>query len=170
MSMSSNANKPVSTGQAWLLAARPKTLFAAAAPVVTGTALAYYEGGLHWPSAVCALLVSLLLQIGANVANDYFDYKSGADQGERLGPARVTQSGYLDPDDVKRGMIMTFAIAALIGFYLIYRGGIWVAAVGAVSILAALAYTAGPYPLAYNGLGEVFVFFSCGLVATLGPV
>lgn len=170
MLMDQNTNSPVSTWQAWMLASRPKTLFAAAAPVITGTALAFYEGGLHIPSAVAALLVSLLLQIGANVANDYFDYKKGADEGDRLGPVRVTQAGYLQPEAVKRGMILIFALAALLGLYLVLRGGIWVAVVGIVSILAALAYTAGPYPLAYNGLGEVFVFIFFGLVAVLGTV
>ena len=154
--------------RSWLIAARPKTLPAAAAPVILGSAVAFAEGGFRPGPALAALAGALLLQIGANFANDFFDYKKGADTSARLGPLRVTQSGLLSGRQVVAGMAVVFGLAALIGIYLIMAGGWPVAVIGLLSVMAALAYTGGPYPLGYNGLGEVFVFIFFGLVATCG--
>ncbi|GAB4398573.1 MAG: 1,4-dihydroxy-2-naphthoate polyprenyltransferase [Anaerolineales bacterium] len=154
--------------QIWLMAARPKTLPAAAAPVIVGTATAFFEGGFHFPSALAALLGALLLQIGANIANDLFDFKKGADTHARLGPTRVTQAGLLTPQQVARGMWFTFALATLVGVYLVWRGGLPIVIIGITAIVSALAYTGGPYPLGYNGLGDVFVFVYFGLAAVGG--
>jgi 1,4-dihydroxy-2-naphthoate octaprenyltransferase len=154
--------------KSWIIAARPKTLPASTAPVILGSAAAYADGGFQPLPALAALAVALLLQIGANISNDYFDYKKGADAGERVGPLRVTQSGLLTPRQVMAGMIVVFGLAVLIGLYLVAQVG-WIGVVvGGLSILAALAYTGGPYPLGYHGLGEVFVFIFFGLAGTCG--
>lgn len=161
-------NAQLSTPQKWVLAARPKTLPAAAAPVVVGTAVAISEGVFSlWP-ALAALLGALLIQIATNFANDVFDYKKGADTTERLGPLRVTQAGLLSPGQVLAGMWLTFGLAAVIGLYLVYVGGWPIVAIGLLSILAGIAYTGGPFPLGYNGLGDLFVFIFFGLVAVCG--
>ncbi|HWR66912.1 MAG TPA: 1,4-dihydroxy-2-naphthoate polyprenyltransferase, partial [Bellilinea sp.] len=154
--------------KSWLIASRPKTLPAAAAPAILGSAAAFVDGSFQFGPALAALAGALLLQIGANIANDYFDYKHGADAGARLGPLRVTQSGLLTPRQVIVGIVAVFGLATLIGVYLITVAGTPVAVMGLLSIMAALAYTGGPYPLGYNGLGEVFVFIFFGLVATCG--
>lgn len=154
--------------QAWVIASRPKTLPAAAAPVILGSAVAFADGTFQPGPALAALIGALLLQIGANISNDYFDFKKGADTAARLGPLRVTQSGLLTPRQVVAGMIVVFGLAALIGIYLIAAAGWAVAVMGGLAIVSALAYTGGPYPLGYNGLGEVFVFLFFGLVATCG--
>ena len=154
--------------QVWLLAARPKTLPAAAAPVIVGAATAFSEGVFNFFPALAALLGALLIQTGANFANDVFDYKKGADAGERLGPLRVTQAGLLSPRQVMGGMWIAFALAALVGVYLATVGGWPVVAIGLLSIAAGIAYTGGPYPLGYNGLGDIFVFIFFGLTAVCG--
>jgi len=151
----------------WLLAARPKTLAAAVTPVLAGTALAF-RGSMHWPSFVFALLGSVFIQVGTNYVNDALDFKKGADTHTRLGPLRVTQAGLLDADAVLRGAYLCFVLAALCGIPLILRGGWPIAAIGIASIIAAYAYTGGPYPLAYHGLGEVFVMIFFGLAAVCG--
>ncbi|MFW9998468.1 MAG: 1,4-dihydroxy-2-naphthoate polyprenyltransferase [Candidatus Odinarchaeota archaeon] len=154
--------------QIWLLAARPKTLPAAAAPVVVGAAVAISEQVFSlWP-ALAALLGALLIQIGTNFANDVFDYKKGADTTERLGPMRVTQAGLLTPRQVLLGMWAAFGLAALAGLYLIWVGGWPVVVIGVLSIVAGIAYTGGPFPLGYKGLGDLFVFIFFGLVAVCG--
>jgi 1,4-dihydroxy-2-naphthoate octaprenyltransferase len=152
----------------WLLAIRPKTLPAAAAPVVVGAALAYGDGGFQLITTVVILLVALLLQIGSNLANDVFDYEKGADEGERLGPTRVAQSGLLTPGEIKRGMGIVFGASAILGLYLVFIGGWPILLLGVTAILAAIAYTGGPYPLGYHGLGEAFVFLFFGLAAVAG--
>ncbi len=154
----------------WKLAARPKTLPAAAAPVIVGTAVAFFEGGFRPLLALAALLGALLLQIGANIANDYFDYFKGADAGERFGPLRVTQAGLASPKQVRRAMLIVFGLAALIGVYLVWAGGWPIVLVGALSILAAIAYTGGPFPFGYHGLGDVFAFLFFGPAAVCGTV
>jgi 1,4-dihydroxy-2-naphthoate octaprenyltransferase len=154
--------------KAWVLAARPRTLPAAMAPVILGSALAYYEGGFRPGVALAALLGALLLQIGANFANDFLDYKRGADAVGRLGPVRVTTAGLLSVRAVQVGTGVVFVLAALCGLYLTWLSGWPVVVIGVLSILAALAYTGGPYPLGYNGLGEVFVFLFFGLAAVGG--
>jgi len=149
----------------WVQAARPKTLPAAVAPVAVGSAVAFAAGKFtFWPALAC-LLCALILQIAVNFANDYFDFKSNVDSEERLGPVRVTQSGLIPPGEVKRAMILSLFLAGLIFFYLVSVGGVVVIIIGGASILAALAYSGGPYPLASHGLGELFVFIFFGLVA-----
>lgn len=155
--------------KAWLLAARPKTLSAAVAPVLVGTALAY--GGripIDWLNFAYALFGAVFIQIGTNLVNDAIDFKRGTDTSERLGPVRVTQAGLLSADAVMAGAYVCFGLAAACGVPLIMRGGWPIVAIGIASIVAAYAYTAGPYPLAYHGLGEVFVMCFFGIVAVEG--
>ena len=150
------------------MAARPKTLPAALAPVLVGTALAFHDNALTLPAALAALLGALLLQIGSNFANDYFDFFKGADTADRLGPPRVTASGLITPHQLRWGMFVVFGLSALDGLYLIQVGGWPILAVGVASILAALLYTGGPFPFGYYGLGDLFVFIFFGLVAVCG--
>ncbi len=152
----------------WLLAARPKTLPAAAAPVIVGAAVAVGEGVFAPGPALAALAGALLIQIGANFANDVFDYQRGADTVERLGPLRVTQAGLLTPGQVMTGTAITFGLAVLVGIYLVMVGGWPVVVIGLLAIVAAVAYTAGPFPLGYHGLGDPFVFLFFGLAAVAG--
>lgn len=158
----------LSPTQIWLLAARPKTLPAAAAPVVVGTAVALSENVFAFWPALAALLGALLIQIGTNFANDVFDFKKGADTTERLGPLRVTQAGLLRPNQVMIGMWLTFGLATVIGLYLVFLGGWPIVAIGLLSIASGIAYTGGPFPLGYNGLGDLFVFIFFGLLAVCG--
>jgi 1,4-dihydroxy-2-naphthoate octaprenyltransferase len=150
------------------MAIRPKTLPAAAAPVITGSALAFSNNSFDVFIAIACLLSALLLQIGSNLANDVFDFEKGADAGDRLGPIRVTQAGLLTPKQVKMGMWVVFGITALLGLYLTLKGGWPILILGIAAILSAIAYTGGPYPLGYHGLGDVFVFIFFGLGATAG--
>jgi 1,4-dihydroxy-2-naphthoate octaprenyltransferase len=152
----------------WMVAARVRTLPAAAAPVIVGTGAAIGMGRFAFFPALAALAGALLLQIGANIANDLFDFLRGADTAERVGPLRVTQAGLLSPRQVRAGMCAVFAAAALIGIYLIAVGGWPVVLIGLTAILAAIAYTGGPFPLGYHGLGELFVFLFFGLAAVGG--
>jgi 1,4-dihydroxy-2-naphthoate octaprenyltransferase len=152
----------------WMLAMRPKTLPAAMGPVIVGTAIALGNQSFSFGPALAALLAALLLQIGSNLANDVFDYKKGKDTKERTGPLRVTQAGLLTPKQVMKGMWVVFALAFLIGTYLIWIGGWPVLAIGISSIICAIIYTGGPFPLGYHGLGEVFVFIFFGPVPVLG--
>jgi 1,4-dihydroxy-2-naphthoate octaprenyltransferase len=153
----------------WLLAVRPKTLSAAAVPVMIGTALAAHEPtGVVWPAFACALGGALLIQIATNLINDAIDFKKGADTHERLGPIRVTQAGLISAEAVMRGAWACLFVAALLGIPLILRGGWPMLVIGLASIVAAWAYTGGPYPLAYHGMGEVFVLIFFGFVAVGG--
>ncbi len=152
----------------WLLAIRPKTLPAAAASVTVGTALAFYDGVFSAGPAVAALVIAVLLQIGSNLANDVYDDEHGADTAERLGPLRVTQSGLLSRKQVKTGMKVVLLTALAIGFYLTWVRGPMVLVIGVAAIVAAVAYTGGPWPLGYHGLGEVFVFLFFGTTAVVG--
>ena len=160
-------NKP-SLFQIWMLAIRPRTLPAAASGVVMGSALAWHDGSFQLLPALAALCVALLLQIGSNVANDVFDFERGADTAERQGPMRVTQAGLLTPEQVKRGMWVIFGLAALCGLYLASLRGWTVILIGLAAILSAIAYTGGPFPLGYYGLGDLFVFVFFGLAAVAG--
>ncbi len=172
----------------WWLAARPKTLPAAVAPVLVGTAAGAAElraageaagalgasamssaiGSLRVLPFLAALAGALLIQIATNFANDYSDFHRGADTHERLGPTRVTQAGLISPAAVRRAIIVTFGLATLVGAYLVWVGGWPIVAIGVVSIICALAYTGGPWPYGYHGLGELFVFVFFGLVAVGG--
>jgi 1,4-dihydroxy-2-naphthoate octaprenyltransferase len=152
----------------WFMAARPKTLPAAASPVIVGTALAASEGYLRPDLALAALAAGLLLQIGANLANDVFDFLKGTDTTGRLGPMRVTQAGLLTPRQVLVGMGVVFLAAAGLGVYLTLESGWPVLVIGGLAILAAVAYTGGPFPYGYYGFGELFVFLFFGLAAVGG--
>lgn len=154
--------------QAWILAARPKTLTAAAAPVVVGTGVAAFHGVASLVPAVAALVGSLLIQVATNLANDYYDFVRGGDTHERVGPMRVTQAGVLPPETVKRGMLATLAAAFVVGVYLVWVGGWPIVLIGLASMACAVLYTGGPFPLAYHGLGDLFVFVFFGLVAVNG--
>jgi 1,4-dihydroxy-2-naphthoate octaprenyltransferase len=157
-----------STASVWIQAARPKTLWAAVAPVLIGTAMAFEAGLGHWPSALAALAGALLIQIGTNFANDYFDYTKGADRYQRLGPTRVTQAGLVTPRAMRAAMTITFLLAVVVGSYLVWRGGWPIVIIGLLSILFGVLYTAGPYPLAYYGWGDIFVLIFFGPVAVGG--
>jgi 1,4-dihydroxy-2-naphthoate octaprenyltransferase len=152
----------------WLMAARPRTLPAAIAPVLVGTSLAGYAGVFHVLRFVAALLGSILIQVGTNLSNDYSDARRGADAEDRLGPVRVTAGGLVPPRQVLIATYLTFGLAVLAGVYLIVVAGWQLLLVGAASILAGVAYTGGPKPYGYEGLGEVFVFLFFGIVAVAG--
>ncbi|HSG07749.1 MAG TPA: 1,4-dihydroxy-2-naphthoate polyprenyltransferase [Longimicrobiales bacterium] len=154
--------------RSWVLAIRPKTLTAAAAPVVVGTGLAAFHGGAAALPAAAALVGALLIQVATNLANDYYDFVRGGDTEERVGPVRVTQAGLLQPAAVKRGMLVALAAAFLVGCYLAWIGGWPIVLIGLASLACAVLYTGGPFPLAYHGLGDVFVFVFFGLVAVSG--
>ncbi|MDF1544847.1 MAG: 1,4-dihydroxy-2-naphthoate polyprenyltransferase [bacterium] len=154
--------------QVWISAARPKTLWAAVAPVLIGSAMAIEAGGAHLLSALAAGFGAVMIQIGTNFANDYFDFKTGADSGHRLGPVRATQAGLVSPSTMKRATAIAFALAFLAGMYLVYRGGWPIVIVGLLSILFGILYTAGPFPLAYTGLADPFVLIFFGPVAVGG--
>jgi len=152
----------------WVLAARPRTLTAALVPVLVGTAAAAAQGGMRIVPALAALLAALCIQIGTNLANDYHDFQRGADTHERLGPQRVTQSGLVAPRTVRAAALGTFGLAALLGAYLAVVGGWPILITGLASIASGWAYTGGPWPFGYHGLGDLFVFVFFGLVATAG--
>jgi len=160
-----------STARVWLLATRPATLTAALAPVLVGAAASAHAVGpsrVRWAAVLAAALGATFIQIGTNLANDVFDYEKGADTAERLGPLRVTQAGLLTPRQVRGGMVASFVLATLAGVYLVAVAGWPIVVIGLASIASGVAYTGGPYPLGYNGLGDVFVFVFFGLVAVCG--
>ena len=157
----------MATTAEWIEGARPRTLPAAVAPVLAGTGVAAYSHQEVWWKAICALLVSLLLQVGVNYANDYSDGIRGTDD-ERVGPLRLVGSGLASPKAVKRAAFAAFGIAAVVGLVLAISTAWWLVALGAVSILAAWYYTGGSKPYGYLGLGELMVFVFFGLVAVLG--
>jgi 1,4-dihydroxy-2-naphthoate octaprenyltransferase len=160
--------RPRPTLKAWLMAARPKTLTAALVPVTVGTALAFGAGVGRWLPALAALVGAMFIQIGTNLTNDYYDFKKGADTAERLGPVRVTQSGLIAPGTVLAAALLCFGLAFLTGTYLVWIGGWPIVVIGLASLLAGYAYTGGPFPLAYHGLGDVFVMVFFGFVAVMG--
>lgn len=152
----------------WLLAIRPATLTAAVAPVLVGSAVAARAGGFRLGPAVAALVGAMLLQIGANLANDVDDFERGADTDARRGPTRVTQSGLLTATQVRAAEWLAFALAALVGAYLVAVAGWPIALLGLAAIAAGWAYTGGPWPLGYHGLGDVCVFLFFGIAAVVG--
>ena len=158
----------ISPVQAWILAARPKTLTAALAPVVAGTGLAAFHGVFAPLPALAALIGAVFIQIGTNFANDYYDFVRGGDTDARVGPIRVTQAGILPPATVKRGMYAVLGAALFVGVYLVWVAGWPIVWIGLSSVACAVLYTGGPFPLAYHGLGDVFVFVFFGLVAVSG--
>jgi 1,4-dihydroxy-2-naphthoate polyprenyltransferase len=156
--------------RAWLLAARPKTLAAAAAPVVVGCACAATAGQLRLLPALATLAGALLIQVGTNLWNDVADFERGTDTAARLGPTRATLAGLLTPGQVRAGTLATFGLAVVVGVYLALVAGWPVVVIGAASILAGLAYTGGPWPLSHHGWGEPFVLVFFGFVAVAGTV
>jgi 1,4-dihydroxy-2-naphthoate octaprenyltransferase len=158
----------VSRWQVWVLAARPKTLWASVAPVIVGAAVAVRDDQFHWPAALAALAGAVLIQIGTNLANDLFDHLRGTDTPDRQGPLRVTQAGLVTPAQIRHAMVLVFGVAFLIGIYLVVRGGWPVVWIGLCSIAAAILYTGGPYPFGYYGWGDLFVFLFFGPVAVVG--
>jgi 1,4-dihydroxy-2-naphthoate octaprenyltransferase len=152
----------------WLGAIRPRTLPAAVVPVVVGLGLAARSRRLDVPLALATLAAALLIQIGTNLANDYYDARSGADTSARLGPRRVTQAGLVAPTAVLRAALGVLGAAGLVGIHLVVTGGWPILAIGVASIACAIAYTGGPFPLAYHGLGDAFVFLFFGIVAVNG--
>jgi len=160
--------RSVSAPRAWLLAARPATLTAAVVPVMVGTACAAAVGGARlWP-ALAALLGAIFIQIGTNFANDVFDFEKGADTDERLGPVRAVHAGLLSAAQMRRGMWVAFGLATACGAYLTAVAGLPVVVIGLASVASGIAYTGGPYPLGYHGLGDVFVMVFFGFVAVCG--
>ncbi len=154
--------------QAWLAAVRPQTLPAAAAPIVVGVGLAVADGVFAGGPALAAFVGAALIQVGTNLANDYYDAIQGADTDDREGFTRVTQAGLIEPERVKRAMWLTFAAAILVGAYLVYIGGVPILVIGLLSVASGIAYTGGPYPLGYHGLGDLFVFVFFGVIAVMG--
>ncbi len=151
--------------KAWIAAARPRTLPASAAPVIAATAYAWHDGTIMWIPAVLCLLFAMLAQVASNMGNDYFDYKHGSDRADRVGPQRAVVSGIISPRAMLGATIGVLGVACLVGLGLVCYGGWWLIPVGLVIAIFALAYSAGPYPLAYHGLGDLTVFVFFGLVA-----
>ena len=155
--------------RAWVLASRPATLPAAAVPVIVGAAAALGEGASFRPLVFAVTLIAaLLIQVGTNFANDYSDFRRGADHEGRLGPLRVTQGGLLSQDAVRRGIMVAFGLALASGAYLVWVGGWPILVIGLLSLVCGVAYTGGPWPFGYHGLGDLFVFVFFGLVAVTG--
>ena len=164
----STATADVSKRRAWVMAARPQTLPAGSAPVIVGAGIALHEGVFAPLPWVAALVGALLIQIGTNFANDYYDAVNGADTDEREGFTRVTAGGLIPPKQVKYAMAATYGLAVLVGVYLVAVGGVPILVVGLTSIAAGVLYTGGPYPYGYRGLGDLFVFVYFGVVAVTG--
>lgn len=152
----------------WLDAARPKTLAAAFVPVLVGAALAWKDHHFSWDASLVALMCAFLIQIGTNFANDYYDFIKGADTDERVGFERATATGLVPAEHMLYATITTMSIAFFLGLYLVYLGGWPVLLIGVLSLVFGIAYTGGPFPLGYNGLGDLFVFIFFGIIAVMG--
>lgn len=153
--------------QIWFLAIRWRTLSAAVAPVLVGTGLAVGDGVFDWLSTAAALLAALSIQVGTNIANDLYDFRRGADA-QRVGPTRVVSAGWLAPRAAEVGIVVCFGLAMLLGLILVARGGWPIVVIGLASIAAGYAYTAGPLPLAYHGLGDLAAFLFFGVIGVTG--
>ncbi len=160
--------RKISKLQSWILASRPRTLPAALVPVMVGSSLAYYKGTFYPFYSLIALICSFLIQIGTNFTNDLYDHLKGSDTRERKGPQRVLATGLISVKEMEIGIIFIFGLAFLLGLYLVYSVGLVILWIGILSIIFGLAYTAGPFPLAYNGLGDIFVFIFFGIIGTVG--
>jgi 1,4-dihydroxy-2-naphthoate polyprenyltransferase len=160
--------KSISKFESWLLASRPKTLLAAVVPVMVGSALAISMKKFFLPYSLVALLCSILIQVGTNFTNDLYDYLKGSDTIKRKGPRRVLASGLISVSEMRIAIILVFGLTFLFGLYLVYSVGLLILWVGVLSIFAGIMYTAGPFPLAYNGLGDIFVFIFFGIIGTMG--
>ncbi|MCB9140890.1 MAG: 1,4-dihydroxy-2-naphthoate polyprenyltransferase [Anaerolineales bacterium] len=154
--------------QAWWLAIRPKTLPAAVGPVLVGIGLAVGDNVFNLLPALAALAGALLLQIASNLANDYYDFVKGYDQADRKGPTRVAASGLISLRELRLGLLVVLALAAVVGAYLIWVGGLPILIIGVAGMISAIIYSGGPFPLSANGLGDLFVFVFFGLAAVVG--
>lgn len=163
-------NQPIPVIRAWILASRPKTLTAAIAPVLAGSAVAFAEDSFQIGPALAALFAAIMIQVATNLYNDVVDFERGTDASDRLGPMRVTQAGLLTPTQVRTGVAVTLGAAMLAGLYLFFAGGWPILLIGLGSILAGLAYTGGPFPLVRYGLGDLFTMIFFGFVAVNGTV
>jgi 1,4-dihydroxy-2-naphthoate polyprenyltransferase len=152
----------------WLRASRPHTLPASAVPVIIGASLAWSHHNFRWDTTIVALICALLIQIGTNFANDYYDFVKGSDRPDRIGFERVTAAGLVSPEAMLNATWITMAIAFFAGMYLVWIGGWAILILGVLSLLFGILYTGGPYPLGYNGLGDIFVFIFFGIVAVMG--
>ncbi len=152
----------------WIKAARPQTLPAAFVPVCIGASLAFHDQQLVWVPTIIALLCAFLIQIGTNFANDYFDFKKGADTDDRIGFERATAAGHISANSMRNATIITMGLAFLFGLFLVWHAGWAIFWIGVASLVFGVLYTGGPFPLGYNGLGDVFVFIFFGIVAVMG--
>jgi len=152
----------------WLRAARPQTLVAALIPVLVGACLAWKDDHFHTTASSIALLCAFLIQIGTNFANDYFDYVKGADNEERIGFVRATSAGLITPEKMFTATVITMSLAFIFGLYLVWLGGWVILILGVLSLIFGILYTGGPFPLGYNGLGDIFVFIFFGFIAVTG--
>lgn len=152
----------------WIYATRAQTLVASVCPVLIGIAMAFGDGVHHWATAILCLLAAAAIQLGTNMANDYYDFQKGADTKDMRGPISSLQAGMFKPEEIKLAFILSFLFAVVLGVILVLRGGIPILLIGIVSILSGLFYTAGPRPLGYMGLGDLFVLIFFGPVATAG--
>ncbi len=166
--MISSSTRTISKFDAWILASRPRTLAAAVVPVIVGSSIAIRDELFQPLAALVALLCSILIQIGTNFVNDLFDFLYGADKKERTGPQRAVASGIISISEMKIGICVSFGLSFVFGLYLVSIGGWFILFLGIISILAGIAYTAGPFPLAYNGLGDIAVFIFFGFAGTVG--
>lgn len=163
-----DAIKSISKIDTWILASRPKTLLAAVVPVLIGTSIVSFETKVNFLAGFVALICAILIQVGTNFVNDLYDFLSGADTETRKGPTRALASGMISVTEMKIAVFIVFSVTFLLGLYLVYISTWITLLIGILSIFAGIAYTAGPYPLAYNGLGDVFVFLFFGIVGTVG--
>ncbi len=156
------------SAKAWLLAARPKTLAGAVVPILIGSGLAIADGKFNWLPALICCLFAFLMQIASNMINDLFDFLKGTDREDRLGPERACAQGWISPDAMKKGIIITVALACAVGSTLLFYGGWWLIIVGVFCVIFAFLYTTGPYPLSYHGWGDLMVLVFFGLVPVCG--
>jgi len=152
----------------WLRASRPQTLPASAVPVIIGASLAWSHQLFRWDTTIIALFCALLIQIGTNFANDYYDFIKGSDRPDRIGFERATASGHVTPAAMLNATWITMAMAFFAGLYLVWVAGWIILLLGVLSLLFGIMYTGGPYPLGYNGLGDIFVFIFFGIIAVMG--
>lgn len=152
----------------WAGSTRPKTLLATIGPVAIGSAMAFGEGEIDAVILVVTFLAAIFIQIGTNFANDYYDFVKGADTEDRTGPVRATAAGLVSPGEMKKAFIITFGMAIVLGLFLVLKGGVPILVIGVASVICGLLYTAGPFPIGYLGLGELFVLVFFGPVAVGG--